>query len=130
MKEIDDLLTFKEALKDIDKAHVLKDALMKIEIAKPSTDHHIVIHSVTRDVNSAIPGSDDVVIAYSYRRSGGDDAKLSDNTEFEELDIELAMNQGGNVSRDRAILALRESNGDIINAVMSLTTFDSSKSTF
>jgi len=48
------------------------------------------------------------------------DEEIVDETGVEAKDIELVMNQG-NVSRARAVKALKSNNGDIVNAIMALT---------
>eukprot|EP01101_Sappina_pedata_P008761 TRINITY_DN4927_c1_g1_i1.p1 TRINITY_DN4927_c1_g1~~TRINITY_DN4927_c1_g1_i1.p1 ORF type:complete len:200 (-),score=117.50 TRINITY_DN4927_c1_g1_i1:89-625(-) len=49
-----------------------------------------------------------------------DEDEAVDETGLEAKDIELVVAQG-NVSRARAVKALRENNGDIVNAIMALT---------
>lgn len=44
-----------------------------------------------------------------------------DSTGVEEKDIELVMTQAG-VSRGKAVSALKAANGDIVDAIMQLTT--------
>uniref|UniRef100_A0A1B6GZ35 NAC-A/B domain-containing protein n=1 Tax=Cuerna arida TaxID=1464854 RepID=A0A1B6GZ35_9HEMI len=51
--------------------------------------------------------------------SDDDDAEV-DSTGMEDRDIELVMNQA-NVSRNRAIKAMRNNKNDIVNAIMELT---------
>jgi len=46
--------------------------------------------------------------------------EVADETGIEPKDIDLVMDQA-NVSRTRAVKALRASNGDIVNAIMNLT---------
>jgi len=50
-----------------------------------------------------------------------DDGADVDTTGLEEKDIELVMQQG-NVSRGKAAQVLRANNGDVVNAIMELTT--------
>jgi len=55
----------------------------------------------------------------STSSAAGDD-EVVDETGVEAKDIELVMAQG-NVSRARAVKALKANNGDIVNAIMALT---------
>jgi len=52
--------------------------------------------------------------------AAGADDEVVDETGVEAKDIELVMSQG-NVSRARAVKALKSNNGDIVNAIMALT---------
>ena len=49
-----------------------------------------------------------------------DDGAEEDATGIEDKDIELVMSQA-NVTRNKAVRALKSSNNDIVNAIMSLT---------
>jgi NACalpha-BTF3-like transcription factor len=52
----------------------------------------------------------------------GTDEDEQDETGLEPQDIELVMNQAG-VSRAKAVVALKNQNSDIVNAIMELTTY-------
>jgi nascent polypeptide-associated complex subunit alpha len=53
--------------------------------------------------------------------SGGSSDEAVDETGIESKDIELVMSQAG-CSRGKAVKALKENDGDLVNAIMSLTT--------
>jgi nascent polypeptide-associated complex subunit alpha len=50
-----------------------------------------------------------------------DDEEVGDETGLEPKDIELVMSQAG-CSRAKAVKALKENDGDLVNSIMSLTT--------
>jgi len=70
------------------------------------------------------PSGDDAGAGASSKASAAaaadDDDEPVDETGVEAKDIELVMNQAS-VSRSKAVKALKESEGDIVSAIMSLT---------
>lgn len=52
--------------------------------------------------------------------AGGDDEEEVDAGDLEDRDIELVINQAG-TTRNKAIKALKNNEGDIVNAIMELT---------
>jgi nascent polypeptide-associated complex subunit alpha len=71
------------------------------------------------DVASMIPNTDGSEAA-TVAQEEEDDEDV-DETGVEAKDIDLVMTQAG-VSRPKAVKALKESNGDIVSAIMELTT--------
>lgn len=70
------------------------------------------------DLSSAIP---DLAAPTAASAGGDDDDVALDETGIEPKDIELVMSQAG-CSRAKAVKALKENDGDLVNSIMSLTT--------
>ena len=109
MKEVgkrdDDLLTLQEAVRAVGEELTLVAA----GNAKPPKGYYITYYS-----------PEELGMNVGYDRDEVDQLPH----EFEEKDVELVMAQCNGVSRNRVISALRDSEGDIVNAIMALTLDD------
>ena len=72
------------------------------------------------DMGSVVPKPDAAAAADSGAQADEEEEEV-DDTGVEPRDIDLVMTQAG-VSRNKAVKALKSSNGDIVAAIMELTT--------
>ncbi|KAF5732458.1 nascent polypeptide-associated complex subunit alpha-like protein 2 [Tripterygium wilfordii] len=69
----------------------------------------------------SLMGKPEVAAAAGLGATGDEEEEEIDDTGVEPRDIDLVMTQAG-VSRNKAVKALKASNGDIVSAIMELTT--------